>query len=185
MKSVPMPGPKFTKTERMQVLNEVGKLDRRGLGQFAIAERVGVSRRMVGKYLRNIRKRYALATIDDRTALVNEKSIQYADVRSVAWAAWEKSVEEGKPEPRYLDIICKCLHDECKARGLHETNIKFDMTQKIDWDLFLAPFRKGGSSNVIDQEVIETTAAITDESTNQPTTHPEGTNGLNGKHHVD
>ncbi len=189
-------GPKLTPMQREQMLVTVAQLEDKGYSSYAIADRVGVSRQMVDNYLKMIRKRFAEQQLESHEHYVKQKMRQFGKVRVEAWTQWENSKSsEAGPEPRYLETILKALAEEAKILGLHETKIKVDMTQSIDWDSFLSPFRSGNRDNVIDQERIE---AICDESQPPITngeSHTNGTHdglnghnrhgGLNGNHHAE
>ncbi len=87
----------MTDTQKEIVLSVVAKLDRRGYTQMEIVEGlkketgIGVSQSSICLYLKEIRKAYAEAKIEQREALVNEKVQQLREVRREAWEAWERS----------------------------------------------------------------------------------------------
>lgn len=96
-------GPKIkSETDKERVLAEVGRLDRCGYSQYAIAEKMkttigyAVSQPMVSKYLKRIREEYKGRLIEDRSAKVAEMLDQLRDVRVAAWDAYERSKEDAE-----------------------------------------------------------------------------------------
>jgi predicted transcriptional regulator len=117
------------------------------LTQAEIAEALGVSQPMISYDLKIVRRRYIESQIANRAEQVALKLEQYHEVRSEAWAAWERSkadagnvvekfadslgkgeqrikrivVREGRlPDNAYLTTIMKTLEAERHLLGLDE-----------------------------------------------------------------
>jgi hypothetical protein len=170
-------GPKFTPSEREDVLDRVAELDRRGYSQRMIADDVGVSQPTVGDYLKTIRARYIERQMEHRGAQVAEKRLQYRELRQAAWLAWERSKDdatrvvqeagespggansktvtttEGRlPAVHYLQLVFSCLKAERELLGLDQPT-KIDMRQMIlDWDR-LAGEASGALRDEVEAEI--------------------------------
>lgn len=139
--------------DREDMLKKIGKLHRFGLSQQKIAEQVGLSQPMVGRYIEKIRERYNTSAIANREALVQEKLAQYQELREEAFEAWQRSqtglrlkVAEGELTPEkaevqrragnveFLRLIRDTYADERAMLGLDEA-IKFEGKVETFWDM--------------------------------------------------
>lgn len=152
-----------TELEREEALVEIARMDRRGYSQTRIAAAIGISQSQVCQYLKKIKQMYREEIIEERTALVNEKWVQYKELMEAAWDGYEASKvdlervseEESQfgqvtgyktvrtKETRlasvaYLKVIENCLNAQKDLRGLDapkETKSDNRMiVQSINWD---------------------------------------------------
>lgn len=82
-------------TFKARVLAEIGKYDRRGYSQHAIATAllplVKLSQPRICVLLKEMRQQYKTRMMEDRAEKVNEMLAAYRDVRAEAWSSYEKS----------------------------------------------------------------------------------------------
>ena len=81
------------------------RLRLRGLTQAEIAKRVGVSQGQVSNDLKVIEKRWQEAARKDIGALKARELARLEDLWQEVWAAWQRSVERGDGDPRYLQQL--------------------------------------------------------------------------------
>jgi hypothetical protein len=93
---MPTAGPKRTRTQREADLAETARLDRMGLTQRQIAERIGVSSVQICFDLRKLRKRYVEQANVRAGEKIGELLQSYRDVRQQALLAWEKSWQDAE-----------------------------------------------------------------------------------------
>lgn len=90
-----------TAAEKEMVLSEIARLDRRCYTQQMIRDDLArrgilsVSVPMICNYLKEIRRRYATSTIENRDAVVREKVEQIREVIRTAWEAYDRSCLDG------------------------------------------------------------------------------------------
>lgn len=91
-----------SKTQKLEILQLVAKLDRRGWSQFQIRDEVerqfgtSFAQPMVSRWLKEIREEYRKTIMAERREAVAAKVEQYRDIRREAWLAWERSGEDAK-----------------------------------------------------------------------------------------
>jgi hypothetical protein len=112
---MPNAGPKRTRTQREADLAETARLDRMGLTQRQIAQRIGVSCVQICFDLRKLRKRYVAAANVHAGERIGELLACYRDVRREAWQAWER-----KSDPRYLQVLLDTYAAERRLLGLDQ-----------------------------------------------------------------
>jgi len=143
-------GPKRTKTEREAARAEVARLDLQGWNTYDIARKLGVSQPQVVYDLRKVRERHIASMVQDRAELVAVKLAQYRATAKEAWLAYQQSketavktleeetqsqfgsrykigstTERRTGDPRYLEVVLKCLQAERELLGL-------DAPKKLD-----------------------------------------------------
>jgi DNA-binding CsgD family transcriptional regulator len=89
-------GPKFSKTEREEVLVKVASLDRRGFTEWEIAQQVHVSAPMVHNYLRTLRERHLESQKEFSQTKLMILEAQYQEIIREAWNQWERSKEDSE-----------------------------------------------------------------------------------------
>lgn len=89
------PGPKTTnRTQREEHIETVGRMRLRGHTQHEIAKLLGISQPMVVYNEKICRQRMKARLERDQDTNIDEKRLQYEDVRREAWAAWFRSMED-------------------------------------------------------------------------------------------
>jgi hypothetical protein len=111
--------------------------------QFTLAERVGVDRSTIYNDLKHIRKQWAAEMVVKFDKAVVEELAKVDQLEREAWAEWERSktfrekTRTGKTrksggdetsamlekenllgDPRYLDVVLRCIDRRCKLLGL-------------------------------------------------------------------
>lgn len=153
---------------REQQLYEVGRLDRMGLTQTEIAERLGISQPQVSYNLKQIRERYFDAMIEDRAVLIAEKREQLRDLYKEAFLAWEKSqkqkrkltTKEGQRgeqlfqeeieevtdtpgDPQWIALLADLVKQEREMLGLDQPKqIQQTGSMTINWGAMTGPSPK-------------------------------------------
>jgi predicted transcriptional regulator len=134
-----VPVKKSTKLAVANRRREVAELYVQGLTQMAIADRVGVSQPTVSDDLKKIHKEWRESRIRDFDA-ARDLELQKLDrAESEAWEAWEKSKKPAQSavvtgegadqktrktmknqygDPRYLDVVLKCVAARSALLGL-------------------------------------------------------------------
>jgi predicted transcriptional regulator len=87
----PQTGPKFTPLEREEAIAEVARLYRRGVNQYDIGRKLGISQPQVSNYVKVIRERYRESAGEDYGALVKARIDQLYEIMVEAWEEWERS----------------------------------------------------------------------------------------------
>lgn len=91
-----------SETHKLEILQLVAKLDRRGWTQFQIRDEVerqfgtSFAQPMVSRWLKEIRQQYRETMISERREAVAAKVEEYREIRREAWLAWERSGEDAE-----------------------------------------------------------------------------------------
>ena len=89
-----------SETAKLEILQLVAKLDRRGWTQFQIRDEVerqfgtSFAQPMVSRWLKEIREEYRKTMMAERREAVAAKVEQYREIRREAWLAWDRSGED-------------------------------------------------------------------------------------------
>jgi len=171
-----MAAPKRTQKQREADFVRLGEMYVKGWTHAAIAEVIGVSRQMISRDVKDLLQRWR----DDTALAIDEykvRELQKIDrMEREAWSAWERSCE-GKEkkmqrrgmtsggevdvkeqvltatcgDPRFMDIILRCIDRRCKLLGL-------DAPQKVD-----ASVRRDPLEERSEEEVAEMMKVVLDE----------------------
>lgn len=127
-------GPKFSSEEREAILEKVAMYDRRGYGQFEIANLLKVSQQTVSDYLKTIKERYRQSTLESQAYYVAEKLQQYREIRWQAWRAWERSEQDfirRKTEKETIEIKPKKGRAKKEDKGMAERETHQQFADRI------------------------------------------------------
>jgi predicted transcriptional regulator len=135
--------PKPNAHRRLELLRRrqaVADLYVQGFSQMAIAERLGISQATVSADLKQIRREWRESAIRDFDHAQDRELAKIDRLEREAWEAWERSqrpqqsaVLEGEGaqqprrktmrsqngDPRYLDLVHKCIAARCALLGLN------------------------------------------------------------------
>ena len=156
--------PKHPSDRRAMVAKEaqrtrIAGLYLEGRTQAEIAAVVGLSQQQISRDLKAVRKEWQKARIRDFDAAQEEQLQRVDKVERNAWDEWHRSKQDAESEtqretaggvettrttkgqcgdPRYLDVVLKCVDRRCKILGL-EAPLKVDnrnvhLTADIDTD---------------------------------------------------
>lgn len=178
MPQIPKPrGPKFTPTEREEVMHKVALLDKKGWIQADIAREVGVDQSQVSWYLKNIRKRYIDSTNWSKDQEIAGILIKLQNVMTEAYNAWDQSKEDKQKiineeitssnaigaftrnkvaeekerqtgQPSYLSIILDCIKQIRQIKGLDAPTKVNATVNNINWDLMSKEDTRSKADNV-------------------------------------
>lgn len=153
-----MAAPKFTKAQREANLLKVSDLYLTGKTQAHIAGVIGCSQPQVSAYLRKLYKRWQDAATINIDHLKARELARLDKIEAEAWSAWERSQADAETEttstfdgkatstlkregqvgdPRFLDIVNKCIAQRCKIIGI-------EAPQKIEMRDWREEARKSG-----------------------------------------
>lgn len=138
------PGPKRTPDQVLRDRAETARLYLQGVPQHEIAAKQGVTREQITYDLNVIRAEWVKNAQEGMTELVARELAKLDRIEAEAWAAWERScksrerkrtkkttggesdrleaqveTEERDGDPRWLEIVAKCVDQRCKLRGLN------------------------------------------------------------------
>lgn len=89
-----------SKAQKLEVLQLVAKLDRRGWSQFQIRDEIAkqlglsVSQPMVSRWIGEIKESYRQTILAERREAVEAKIEQYKEIRREAWLAYDRSMND-------------------------------------------------------------------------------------------
>jgi hypothetical protein len=137
---------------------EIMQLIRRGWTQTEIATKFGIAQETVSKDYRMILKEWREQRVELAADEIETKLAEYREIRSEAWAAWERSkldaekethvtgdsfstttrTKEGRtPANEYLRTVLNCLQAERELLGLDvvkEVHVKGQyLTAQVNW----------------------------------------------------
>ena len=122
-----MPAKKRTPIQIEDDRRETASLYLQGKTQQAIAERLGMTRQMVGYDLKAIQRRWRQDTARDLDEDKAKELAKLDELERTHWQAWEDSLERAGQygNPAYLRGVIDCIDRRCKLLGL-------DSPQKLE-----------------------------------------------------
>lgn len=131
--------------------------------QWKIAQAEGVSQQTISQDLAFIREQWRQSMLLDADQRMAQELAKIDDLEAKARAGWERSCQDAENirttttaegtqtvttrrgqagDPRFLDVISKCIQDRCKLLGLlderNRTNIS-NTVNIINWDAMCQP----------------------------------------------
>jgi len=144
-------GPKRTRAQRIHDRALVADRYLAGETMAEIAGELGLSTRQISYDLKKVREDWQAAALADITEIMSRELARIDRIERKAWEAWEKScgerrstteetitkplkdgvaiqekITESKQEligdPRFLEVVLRCIERRCKLLGLGETD---------------------------------------------------------------
>jgi len=144
-------GPKRTRAQRIHDRALVADRYLAGETMAEIAADLGLSTRQVSYDLKKVRERWQAAAFADIAEITAKELAKIDRIERKAWEAWEKSCGERKSttteqvakplkdgvaiqekiteskqdligDPRFLEVVLRCIERRCKLLGLGETD---------------------------------------------------------------
>ncbi len=154
-------GHKGNTSDYERILSEIARYVARGCHQHFIAEKLCISQARVSHYVTELKRRWAEINTLTIQEMVEEKLVMLREVRTEAWAAWDRSKEDAEssseetlsmqgsedrlrsiitttgrlPNNQYLKTVLDTIQAERELLGLDEAK-KVDVlvTGNIDYD---------------------------------------------------
>lgn len=117
----------------------VSRMYRRGIAQWKIAQKFGVTQQTISIDLKTIREQWRESAIRDFDSHREEQLAKLDEIEREAWNAWQQSKQDAIThvggisadktvdktttakqvgDPRYLQIVKDCIERRCKMLGL-------------------------------------------------------------------
>ena len=106
-------------SRRMRLVNEVAPLVAKGMNCYEVAAELGISKSMAANDLKLVRKIWLENNTADMDEVRAEGTARFEDLYKVAREAYDSSVEQGRPNDKFLSLAGNFLEKKNKLQGLN------------------------------------------------------------------